>query len=86
MVKGIQMVDAKTTTDANGHICLFLDVDGTLLDFAPTPGEVHVDTDLVNRFCILFVADPAAGNKTIYAIRLVSYLMILAAIAYKNRR
>jgi len=50
------------------------------------PGEVHVDTDLVNRFCILFVADPAAGNKTIYAIRLVSYLMILAAIAYKNRR
>jgi len=40
----------------------------------------------VNRFCILFVADPAAGNKTIYAIRLASYLMILAAIAYKNRR
>jgi hypothetical protein len=40
----------------------------------------------VNRFCILFIADPAAGNRTIYVIRLVSYLMILAAIAYKNRR
>jgi hypothetical protein len=40
----------------------------------------------VNRFFILFVADPAAGNKTIYVIRLVSYLLILAAIAYKNRR
>jgi trehalose 6-phosphate phosphatase len=28
--------------------CLFLDVDGTLLDIAPTPGEVHVDPDLVD--------------------------------------
>src|SRR5512147_154972 len=27
--------------------CLFLDVDGTLLDIAPTPGEVHVDSDLI---------------------------------------
>jgi trehalose 6-phosphate phosphatase len=27
--------------------CLFLDVDGTLLEIAPTPGEVHVDPGLV---------------------------------------
>ncbi len=39
-----------------------------------------------NRFCILFVADPAAGNRTIYVVRLMSYLLILAAIAHKNRR
>ena len=40
----------------------------------------------VNRFCFLFVEVPAAGSNLIYAIRLLSYLLILAAIAYKNRR
>lgn len=30
-----------------GGICLFLDVDGTLLDFAPTPDAVEVDDDLL---------------------------------------
>lgn len=29
------------------HSCLFLDVDGTLLDFAPTPGAVQVDPPLL---------------------------------------
>jgi trehalose 6-phosphate phosphatase len=28
------------------HSCLFLDIDGTLLDFAPTPDQVHVDQAL----------------------------------------
>ena len=29
-----------------GGYCLFLDVDGTLVDFASTPGDVHVDPPL----------------------------------------
>jgi trehalose 6-phosphate phosphatase len=33
--------------DTTPLFCLFLDVDGTLLDIAPTPGEVHVDPELV---------------------------------------
>jgi hypothetical protein len=28
--------------------CLFLDIDGTLLDFAPTPHEVRIDEALRN--------------------------------------
>jgi hypothetical protein len=40
----------------------------------------------VNRTCILFIDVPAEGSNLIYAIRLLSYLLILAAIAYKNRR
>lgn len=40
----------------------------------------------VNRFCVLFIADPAAGDNLIYVVRLVSYLLILMAIANKNRR
>jgi hypothetical protein len=38
-----------------------------------------------NRMVFLFVPEPEAGNPVIYAIRLVSYLLILAAIAHKNR-
>jgi len=40
----------------------------------------------VNRTCFLFVANPESGSTTLYTVRLVSYLLILAAIAYKNRR
>ena len=31
----------------DSHWCLFLDVDGTLLELAPTPGEVVVDPSLL---------------------------------------
>jgi hypothetical protein len=40
----------------------------------------------LNRICFLFVDVPAAGSNGIFAIRLLSYLLILAAIGYKNRR
>jgi len=33
--------------------CLFLDVDGTLLDIAPTPAEVHVDGELIGLLAAL---------------------------------
>jgi hypothetical protein len=38
-----------------------------------------------NRTAFLFISDPESGNPMIYAIRLLSYLLILGAIAYKNR-
>jgi hypothetical protein len=41
--------------------------------------------EAVNRGSFLFIADPAAGNPVLYTIRLVSYLLVLAAIADKNR-
>ena len=41
--------------------------------------------EAVNRASTLFIGDPAAGNPLIYSIRLLSYLLILAAIADKNR-
>jgi hypothetical protein len=40
----------------------------------------------LNRICFLFVAVPEFGNNVLYGIRLLSYLLILAAIGYKNRR
>ena len=40
----------------------------------------------VNRTCFLFVANPESGSVTLYSIRLLSYLLILFAIAYKNRK
>ena len=40
----------------------------------------------VNRIAFLFVDNPQAGNNLLYGIRLLSYLVILAAIANKNRR
>jgi trehalose 6-phosphate phosphatase len=35
-------------------VCLFLDVDGTLVDFAPTPDAVRVDTSLLRLLDALF--------------------------------
>jgi len=40
----------------------------------------------LNRIAFLFVDNPQAGNNLLYGIRLLSYLVILAAIANKNRR
>jgi hypothetical protein len=40
----------------------------------------------VNRTCFLFVPNPESGSVTLYSIRLLSYLLILVAIAYKNRK
>jgi len=40
----------------------------------------------VNRACLLFVENPQSGSHLVYAIRLLSYLLILSSIAYKNRR
>ena len=39
----------------------------------------------INRTCFLFVADPESGSVVLYSVRLVSYLLILVAIGYKNR-
>ena len=33
----------------------------------------------------LFLENPKAGDEYIYSVRLLSYLLILGAIAYKNR-
>jgi hypothetical protein len=40
----------------------------------------------LNRLGFLFVEVPEDGSNLLYAIRLLSYLLILSAIAYKNRR
>jgi len=39
----------------------------------------------LNRIAFLFLDEPNAGGESIYIIRLLSYLLILAAIANKNR-
>jgi hypothetical protein len=39
-----------------------------------------------NRTCFLFVPNPESGSVTLYSVRLVSYALILIAIAHKNRR
>lgn len=39
----------------------------------------------LNRLAFLFLENPNSGDSSIYLVRLVSYLLILAAIAYKNR-
>lgn len=40
----------------------------------------------LNRMSFLSLDDPQGGNIVAYSIRLVSYLLILAAIAHRNRR
>jgi hypothetical protein len=39
----------------------------------------------LNRMAFLFLEQPKEGDEVIYSVRLLSYLLILAAIAYKNR-
>lgn len=39
----------------------------------------------LNRMSFLSLDDPQGGSLAAYSIRLLSYLLILAAIAYKNR-
>ena len=39
----------------------------------------------INRTCFLFVESPESGSVILYSVRLVSYLVILGGIAYKNR-
>jgi uncharacterized protein DUF5985 len=39
----------------------------------------------LNRVAFLFLDKPNAGDEFIYTVRLLSYLLILAAIANKNR-
>lgn len=37
-----------------------------------------------NRLRFLFLEQPAEGTASIYLVRLLAYLLILGAIAYKN--
>jgi hypothetical protein len=39
----------------------------------------------LNRMAFLLLDQPNAGDEVIYGVRLMSYLLILAAIAHKNR-
>ena len=39
----------------------------------------------LNRTAFLFLDNPSIGDEAIYVVRLLSYLLILAAIANKNR-
>jgi hypothetical protein len=39
----------------------------------------------LNRVAFLFLDQPNVGDETLYVVRLLSYLVILAAIANKNR-
>lgn len=39
----------------------------------------------LNRIAFLFVDEPGAENPAIYIVRLASYVLILVAIARKNR-
>lgn len=40
----------------------------------------------LNRMAFLFLDKPNMGDEVIYGVRLLSYLLILAAIANKNRK
>lgn len=39
----------------------------------------------INRLAFLFVDQPNEGDPLIYAVRLFSYVVLLAAIVHKNR-
>lgn len=39
----------------------------------------------INRLAFLFVERPSEGTPAIYVVRLLAFLLILAAIARKNR-
>jgi hypothetical protein len=39
----------------------------------------------LNRTAFLYLDEPSIGDEAIYVVRLVSYLLILAAIVNKNR-
>ena len=39
----------------------------------------------VNRTTFLFLENPNEGRPAIYVVRLIAYLLILAAIVWKNR-
>jgi hypothetical protein len=39
----------------------------------------------LNRIVFLFLDKPSVGDEAIYVVRLLSYLLILAAIINKNR-
>jgi hypothetical protein len=39
----------------------------------------------LNRLAFLWIEQPNEGTPLVYTIRLLSYLLILAAIVYKNR-
>jgi hypothetical protein len=39
----------------------------------------------LNRIAFLFLEKPNVGDESLYVVRLVSYLLILATIANKNR-
>lgn len=41
--------------------------------------------EAVNRVAILLLPTPSLGNDLIYGVRLLSYLLILAAIVQRNR-
>lgn len=40
----------------------------------------------INRTCFLFVPAPESGSVFLYLVRLFSFVVILVAIAYKNRK
>jgi uncharacterized membrane protein HdeD (DUF308 family) len=40
----------------------------------------------INRLAFLFVERPNEGSPAIYVVRLLAFLIILAAILHKNRR
>lgn len=39
----------------------------------------------LNRLCFFFIDDPTEGSPAIYLVRLLTFLMLLAAIIWKNR-
>ena len=42
--------------------------------------------EALNRLRFLFIEHPNEGNPSIYLVRLLAFMLIVAAILYKNRR